>query len=342
MTWFAQVRYADQIARYSDNLDRINAKIDNARRKVYSSADIALLENVAALGRTFNIARPWQAEVERSFKKNGIPLNELLLADSTKLSPSSFDFSPLIFPIGDLVRFLSEGPGTHSFSTVTTSSQVDNEAKSWTAGGGGSFLGFSLGGGGSGSSTFAKSVSQLNSIEISFKNISEYYADRSAWFNPAVLQDPGIRKLVNERREIDNLQYVAVSLIIVRGTKLILKFSEKVKQSDWTTQSFSASGGASFLGFSIGGGGGSSRTASRITVDPTGTTVTIEDGDEVGRVLGVRVEPFLQPSKRKPQSIEELSRINPTVKKALEEFQTGKKSYMELQQMKIKALQELQ
>lgn len=296
VTWFAQIRYAEQIQTYSDELDTITSQLDAVRRSVYSPAEIALLDNIAALGRSYNIARPWQAITELSFKADGSPLNEILLADPTKLAPALFDSAPLILPIGDMRAFLTNS-GLRSFDTNTYSSTITASSRSWTAGGSGSFLGISLGGGGSGSSSFSKSISKMTSFHADFKNIGEYFIDRSAWFNPAVLEDQATRKSVEGRPEIDNLQYVSVSLIIGRGLTTILKFSEAVNSNDWNQSSFAGGGGVSFFGFSFGGHGSSSQSSSTITVDAAGTTVTIQDGDQVGRVIGARVEKFISPSK---------------------------------------------
>lgn len=338
VTWLAQIRYADIIARYSDDIDRLNGQLDAVRRGVYSANEIALLDNLFALGRAYNVARPWQAQTERNYKAQNTPLTEVLLADPTKLPPVHFDSSPLIFPLGDLNAFLT-AQGIRSAESKTLSKQIDESTRSWSASGGGSFLGWSIGGGGSGSTSFSKSIEKMSSLEMKFENVAEYYIDRSAWFNPAVLQDKDIQKILRGRRELENLQYVAVSLIIARGLTMILKFSDKVDSKDWSSQSFSAQGGVSFWGVSIGGRGGNSSASTSIKVDESGTTVTFQDGPTVGRVLGVRVEPFITLPKAAPQLSGQLTDKSPELQKALEEFKSGKRSYIEFQKEKIKAIQ---
>jgi hypothetical protein len=337
-TYLGQVRFQDQIQTYTDNLDQINAKIDAVRRRVYSPGEIAALDNYGKLSTAYNVARPWTANIERSYKANGTPLTELILADPRNLVPAMFDSSPLVFPVGDLIAFLS-ATGLRSFDTISQSSHLDSSSSSWTASGGGSFLGWSIGGGGSGSSSMTRSMSKMNSLSISFKNISEYLADRSAWFNPGVLQDPSIYRLVKTRPELGKLQYIAVSLIIARGTTLVLKFSEAANASDWSQQSFAASGGVSFLGFSFGGQGGSSSSSYSVSTSADGTTVTIQDGDKVARVLGVRVEPFLQspPPQQVPQTLRLLSEDNPELKRDVNAVQKGKMSYIEFQKKRLDA-----
>jgi uncharacterized membrane protein YgcG len=340
-TWLGQLRYQDQIQSYIADLDAVNAHIDAVRRKVYSSSEIAALENYFQLSSAYNMARPWTANIERSFKRSGTPLTELILANPKNLVLSMFDSSPLVLPVGDLIAFLS-AVGVHSLDTNTYDYHLDTASSSWNASGGGSFLGFSLGGGGSGSSTITHSVSRMTSLSISFRNISEYLADRSAWFNPGVLQDPNMYKLVKDRPELDNLQYIGVSLIIARGTTLVLKFSDAVNASDWSQQAFAANGGVSFMGFSFGAQGGSSSSSYTVNVSSDGTTVTIQDGDKVARVLGARVEPFLKkttPPQQTAHALQMLFSDSPALKVDLDSLRKGKLSYIEYQKKRLKAEQ---
>jgi len=337
-TWVVQVRYSDQVNTYSQQIDSINAQIDATRRKVYTTSEIAALDNYGNMALSYNVARPWTANVERSYQKDGTPLTELFLANPQNCVPAMFDSSPLVFPIGDLIAFLS-GQGVRGFNTSTYSYTLSTSQSSWNASGGGSFLGWHLGGGGSGSSSISNSMTQLNSLAISFANIGEYFADRSAWFNPGVLQDPNIYKLIAGRPEINNLQYVAVSLIVARGITLTLQFSHGVTASDWSQSSFAANGGVSFLGVSFGAQGGSSQSSYNITINTDSTTVTIQDGPAVARVLGVRVEPFLH-GVIAPQAdnFAMILKAQPTLQQDLSDLQHGKISYLEYQKRKLAAL----
>lgn len=335
-TWLGQVRFSDQIQSFTDDIDRINAQIDATRRRVYTTGEIAALDNLANLSQSYNIARPWTANVERSYMRQGTPLTELFLSDPRRVVPAMFDASPLVFPVGDLIAFLS-GNGLRDFNTGTYSSQLDETARSWTASGGGGFLGWSFGAGGSGSSSWSRSISKMSSVDISFKNLSEYLADRSAWFNPGVLQDKQINDLVKTRPELNKLQYIAVSLILGRGTTLILKFAEAVNNSDWSKSSFSANGGVSLLGFSFGASGGSSSSSYSISASGGGTTVTIQDDEKVCRVLGVRVEPFLKPTLQpSPESVNRLMLETPELREEIKAVRQGKESYLDFQNKRVK------
>jgi hypothetical protein len=339
ITWEAQVRYGDQIAQKSTIIDGINSRIDAVRRGVYSTSEAAVLDNISVLSSAYNVALPWTAQTERSFGSSGSPLNDLMLGDVNKIPPARFDISPLIAPVGDLKAFLSQD-GNMGFDTGSQSSQLSGGTRSWAASGGGSFLGWSLGGGGSGSSSFSRSMSQLNRITLSFKNMAEYPVDRSAWYNPAVLQDPAIYAKIKNRREVQNLQYVAVGLILVRGTNLTLTFVQQANSSDFSKASWEAHGGGSFLGFSFGGGGSNARSDYTISHDANWTNVTFADAGTTSRVVGVRVEPFLT-APPSPETLSQVVNADPSFRQILDDFESGKTTYSEFQKAKISAMQKI-
>jgi hypothetical protein len=345
--WSALIHYTDQLRIYSDEVEQILSAIDATRRGVYTPTEIAALDNQAYLGSEYNINRPWTANIERSLVRNGTPLTDLILANPRNFVPAMFDSSPLVLPIGDLRKFLTD-KGERGFDTQTTSFELNESSRRWNASGGGSFLFWSASGGGSGSSSMSRSVSKMTSIGVSFQNLSEYLAERGQWFNPGVLQDPELQSLVQTRPEVKNLQYIAVSLIIARGTKLVLRFSEAVNTSDWSESSWNAGGGASFLGFSFGARGGSSSSNYRLTRNADNTTVTIEDGDQVTRILGVRVERFLNPPAEgmpRLDTLEDSAGMAPdlaTVQSELKKVKQGKLSYVQFQKNRLAAMQKSQ
>lgn len=337
-TWFEQARYADVILSYSENIDRLNTRIDAVRRSVYTQSEQGVLDNLSYLSKAYDIARPWNAQTELGANP---PLTDLYLADPTHLPLSMYDSSPLVFPVGNLVQFLS-GNGARSFNSRTYKSTTDSGTDSWNASGGGSFLSWSLGGGGSGSSSFSKTMTHLESFQVSFKNVGEYLVDRSSWFNPGVLQDPKVLKTVASRRELKNLQWVSVSMIVARGLTMTLQFDDTVNSSDFSESAWNAHGGGSIFGISLGGGGGGSTSRTHIAVSQDGKSVTFTDDDTLCRVLGVRVEPFVSIPKAvvavtpMPARLDHLMKM-PAVNEAFSEFKKGKLNYIEFQKAKVKA-----
>jgi hypothetical protein len=343
IAWQAQVRYGDQISTLSQNIDKITSQIAQVRRKVYTPSEQAVLDNLGFLGSAYAMARPWFAQVEVEQKQAGAPITALMLGDVHNLNPGMFDEGPLILPQGNLLTFLNAPAGNFGFDTGHQSYQLSAGASSWAASGGVSFAGWSVGGGGSGSSSFSHSMSTLNSVTLSFDNVAEYMVSRGGWFQPGVLLDPNIQKLLVGRPEFSSLQYVAVSLILVRGTKLTLKFSQAANSSDWSQRSFAASGGASFMGFGFSVGGGSSSSSYTVNNSSDWTTVNIIDAPSTVRVIGARVEPFipLVPTAT-PASDAELAKINDAFAADLKKFDTGQSSYIDLQKSKVTALKALQ
>jgi hypothetical protein len=342
ITWQAQVRYGDQISRLSQNIDKINSQIAQVRRKVYTPSEQAVLDNLEYLGSAYAMARPWFAQVEIEQKQAGAPITALMLGNVQNLNPGMFDEAPLILPQGNLSTFLTAPAGNFGFDTGHWSYQLSQGASSWAASGGVSFSGWSVGGGGSGSSSFSRSMTTLNQITLSFDNIAEYMITRGGWFQPGVLQDPKVQKVLGGRPEFSNLQYVAVSLILVRGTKLTLKFSQAANSSDWSQRSFAASGGVSFMGFGFSAGGSNSSSSYTVNNSADWTTVNIIDAPSTVRVIGARVEPFIPVAPTAtPTADAELAKFDANFGADLKKFNSGQLSYVELQNSKITALKTL-
>lgn len=340
ITWQGEIHYRDQVATLSRAVTRIISQINQTRRKVYTASERAVLDNIEWLSDAYEMARPWYAQVEIEQKEAGNPVSSTMLNDAHTLNPGMFDIGPLILPQGNLNSFLTTPAGKFGFDTGTQSYDLTQEASSWAASGGVSWGGWSIGGSGGGSSSYSNEVKTLNSISINFDNIAEYKITRGGWFQPGVLKDPYVQKILNGRPELDNLHYVAVSLVLVRGTNITLKFSKSVNASRWSQQSFGASGGASFMGFGFSVGGGSNSSSYKVSNSADWTTVSFVDSPSVVRVIGVRVEPYLTPAVTNPLVATEavLVRSDSNLKAALERFNKGKMTYLEFQEMKIKAL----
>ncbi len=344
ITWLNQARYREALKGFTQNIDSHNAKIDAIRRSKYNQTEQAILNNMNALTDSYYLARPWNASTERTCRASGTPLSDAFLADPDHVPPNLFDISSQIIPIGDLGAFLAAS-GSRSFSSTDNLSTTTTANSNWGGGGGGgvSIFGVTIGGGGgaSGSSSFTKTVSTMAGYTVAFQNIAEYYADRNAWFDPAVLQDPVFQKMVKGRPELSNLKYIAVSLIVARGLNMQLTFAQAVNKNEWSNQGIDAQGGISFLGFSFGGHGSSSSTTTTVEVNNSGTVVTFTDSPNVCRVLGVRVEQILpdnvQAVATRRDRLSRLTEVDSTLQSTLKDFTEGKASYVDLQKARIEA-----
>ena len=338
LKWLEDVRYADQMNVYSSSIDRLDAQIGALRRSKYTVQEAALLDNLDALSPSFNLARPRYAQNEIDAAADGHRLTDTTLADPHQTPAALYDSSPLILPIADLRAFLTNS-GSRGFDTLTTSRSVSAGSQSWYGSGGASFGGWSVGGSGSGASSYNNDISSLKSVHISFDNVDEIFIDRGQWFNPGVLQDPATNKLVSGLSQLQYLKYVAVSLFVGRGLNMTLNLGHNASNSDWSTSTINAHGGASFLGCSFGGGGGSTHTSSNFTSNADGANITFKDGATVIRVLGARVEPFLINQRAATGSID--VQKSPAFQAALQKFEAGSQTYISLQREKIQSLKTL-
>jgi uncharacterized membrane protein YgcG len=326
VTFLSQIRYADQIDQYTKNINMILAAQDAVRRSAYSDIEQRLLDVVYALNITAAEGRPRRPNYERT-----VPgVNELSFSNPDKLDQHIFDVAPAAYPLGDLSAFLTRS-GTRNLSIGKSFTGTYKHDQSWSGGGSGraSFFGISLGGGGgsSGSSSFTQTISKTNSIDISFANVADYLVDRDVWFNPSLFQNEDLLKSLSKIPGYSRLQYVSVSLVLARGLTLTLKFDSGVDSNSWSKQNFQASGGASILGFSLGGGGSNSRYDSTVEVSGDRKSVTFKDDPQLVRVLGVRLERVIPAPAAAVASTDENS--------PLARFRAGKIDYLQYQNSKF-------
>jgi hypothetical protein len=323
------VRYADQIASYTQNIDMIVGTLDAVRRSKFDPQEQTLLDIITELSETKKLVRPKRPTFERTVKD----VTDLTFANPTLRNNATMDSSPAMYPLGDLVKFLKL-PGVRQISITKASTSAAQHDKSWSAGGSVSYGFFSLGGGGSGSSHFREDIKKSGGISISFENMAEYLVDRELWFNPGIFSDAKLVPVISKVPGIERLQYVAVSLIIARGLTLQLTFENSISTESWSKQSFAASGGVSVFGFSFGGSGSSSSYDYSLDVSADGKTVTFKDDPQLTRILAVRLEQLASVPKERFELATGLDAAAPD--SPLGRFRSGRMSYKDLQSSKFK------
>lgn len=337
INFLESVRYADQIASYTANIDMIVGSIDAVRRSKFSPAEQKLLDVLNELSDTKKLVRPKRPTFERTVKD----VTDLTFANPTLRNNATMDTSPPIYPVGDLVKFLKL-PGPKSFSVNKGSVAAEQHDRSWSAGGSIGYGMFSIGGSASGSSSFRQDISKSAGISVGFENLSEYLVDREMWFDPSLFSDAELATTLSKIPGIGRLQYVSVSLIIARGLTLQLTFNDSITTSSWSKRSFAASGGISVFGFSFGASGGNSSYDYNLDVSTDGKTVTFKDDPQLSRVLAVRLEPLATvPQERlaaesNPNIASDMEAAAPGSSSPLGKFRKGEISYKELQQTKFK------
>ncbi|MBL8311211.1 MAG: hypothetical protein JNL19_12355 [Burkholderiales bacterium] len=325
ITFLNNIQYESQLQTYRDPVSDTLSEMNAIRRGVYKPWEQAVLDAFEALSEDSSESRPLQPTFERSWAAAGRPpLTDLDFSTPIFRSPTLFDVTPGIYPTSDLSAFL-RNQGTRRIDISSSSQYQHTHDSAWGASGSASYMFFSVGGSGGGSSHFAQDIRKSNALTFEFANMEEVLADRQLWFNPQALIDPNVRKLIGTLPAYNRLQYVSVSAIIARGLTLTVSFSSSVATQSWTQQSIAASGGISIFGFGFGGGGSSSQSDSTVTVSADGSSVTFKDGPKVARVLGYRIEPFIKPmqdTSKKPLT-------------SLDPVKSGAMSYINFQQRRF-------
>ena len=325
LNFLESVRYADQVGSLSDEIDDLVGQIDSVRRSAYSADEQLILDNLSNLSKTSMISRPRRASFERTVPN----VNDLTFADPKVRVEALCDISAPIYPLGDLVKFLNS-TGSRDIEITKTSTVTTQHDSQWSAGGSVRYGFFSIGGGGSGSSSYKSEVTKSNSIKLEFENVAEYLIDRDFWFNPVVFEKPDLLKLFTKIGGLDRFEFVSVSLVIARGLKLTLKFDVAIDESQWTKRQFSASGGVSVLGFSFGASGSNSSYDYTAEVAADKRSVTFKDDPQLTRVLAYRLDPFVKVKSGRLALATDASVVD-----ALASFNAAKLSYLDLQKAKF-------
>jgi len=335
INFLESVRYADQIASYTQNIDMIVGTLDAVRRTKFSQPEQKLLDVMNELSDTKKLVRPKRPTFERTVKD----VSDLTFANPTLRNNATMDTSPAMYPVGDLVKFLKL-PGTRTLAINKSSTSAEQHDRSWSAGGSVRFGFFSLGGSGSGSSSYRQDIKKSAGLSIGFENIAEYLVDREMWFDPSIFDTPDLASVLSKIPGVERLQYISVSLIVARGLTLQLTFDNSVSTESWSKRAFSASGGVSVFGFSFGGSGGGSSYDYNLDVSADGKSVTFKDDPQLTRVLAVRLESLASVPKERFQ-LEAASGEIPSGMEAappsspVGRFRKGDITYKELQNTKF-------
>ena len=334
LNFLETIFYADQIQQYTNDIGQIVIELDMVRRAAYTPAQQKLLAALLELAETKKIARPKNARIEKSLKD----VNEFTWARPDYRSEALCDVSPSSFAVGDLTNFLSKR-GFREITIDKNSTVTVQHDKVWSGGANASysFTFFSIGGGGGGSgeSHYSRSVATTQSLGLSFENISEVFVDRDLWFDPSLFKDPELKKILDPIPGTDRLAYVSVSLVIARGLKITLNFSETVTETEWSRETFGGRGGFSLFGFGFGGGGSSSRYDYRSEVSTDKKSVTFSDDPMYARLLAVRVEQFVDKPAKKPGLLPQFLASAPEAKALQAMLHSGVISYADFQKSKI-------
>lgn len=333
--YYEDVRYPDRIKEHSSRITDWVMRIEQVRRAAYTPAETLFLNTVAEMAETKKIARPLRPTFEKTTQGAN---SDLFYADRTKTPEALCDISLPIYPLGDLVKFITDTGEREPINIQKGTSFTHKHDESWSGGGKASIpifnVGIGFGGGASGSSSFIKNVKTAIGISIKFENIAEVLVDRGYWFNPGLFDEPGISDMLFKHDGIiKRLRFAAASLIICRGLTLSMSSSEEFDNETWSTKNIKAKGGARFMGFKFGGSGSRTENDYTLTTSDDKRTVTFKDNSNLCRLLGVRLVDFAKP--REDTAIIEALPIDAPRSRflsevALKDLFSGKASYREI------------
>lgn len=144
---------------------------------------------------------------------------------------------------------------------------------------------------------FRQSIKNLESIKIECDFLGEYWVNRRNWFSSDVFNNKYVKEILkNEPDTVALLSMCISSMIIVRGLRVTYKFEHEDDTTIWSSYSYGGGGGFSVFGIGFGGSGGSSGSKFDHVVNKQDKTVTFSDGENVCRLLALRVSPLMDVS----------------------------------------------
>lgn len=137
---------------------------------------------------------------------------------------------------------------------------------------------------------FRQSLGNLVNVKISCDFMGEYWVNRRNWFSSPILSNPYVQEVLkNDPASTALLANVVSSMIIVRGLKVSYIFKTVEDTKIWSSYAYGASGGFKVFGIGASLGGSSSGSKLDAKVYEKEKTVTFSDGEDVCRLLAMRV-----------------------------------------------------
>ncbi|MBF2790034.1 MULTISPECIES: hypothetical protein [Enterobacter] len=142
---------------------------------------------------------------------------------------------------------------------------------------------------------FRQSLQNLESISISCDFMGEYWVGRRDWFSSTILNNKYVVEALKKNPSYSyRLALCISSMIIVRGLKVKYKFKKVEDTAIWSSYNYSGGGGYGAFGVDFGSvSGGTSGNSYDHIVDTTENSVTFFDGNDVCRLIALRVSPII-------------------------------------------------
>lgn len=264
--------------------------INDIRQKAYPDDETRQLSNIYRFGFDvgYRMIRPYEWRLETVNKYDEIQLAQAWVYGN--IGSGSFDIGQEILPSGDLELFLNR-EGKRGFSITKGAISEETHEKHWRTSGSARWGFFKASASVNHTDKWNLLISKTNKIEISFENLSEYWVRRGRWYDSTIFDFKVVKDfLKNDPILATKLSYAISSLLIGRGLKITLTFSDSNEFNHWSSTSSSAGGGFKIFGIGASGNGTYNQSDFKHTVDTANKTVTFFDDANHTRLLGFRVE----------------------------------------------------
>ena len=335
--YFNTFNFAERIRQLKNQISDSILDIDTIRDNAYPDDDarqLVLLMRYATLDQ-YLMTRPTTPKLEHEYKYDEARIAQMWIYGNLNYFETSID----LLPSGFLEQFVTN-VGERSYLIKKKTDATYSHDKDWHVSASAGWDFFSASVDASYSEHVRESISKINSVEIGFKNIAEYWVRRGMWYSNTIFDMKRVTdKLQKYPTLAANLSQIISSVVIGRGMWIKYYFDSKDDYKYWENISVSGSAGYNFLGMETAQLGGSySESTIRTFTNEVEKSVTFADSDDHCRLVGFRVDNLLGEATQPLLDFETGRWSERTDVPAIGGYLAGKISYNDLRDARAKAL----
>jgi hypothetical protein len=284
--------FAERIKQIKNDISDKLMDIDIIRDRGYPDDDarqIMLFMRYATLSQ-YLMTRPTTPMLEAKLKYDEVRIAQMWIYENL----AYFETSVEVKPSGFLDRFI-ENVGEKSFKVIKQANATHQHDVDWhtSASGGWGFWKARV------NTDYEKhvreSITKIQSVEVGFKNISEYWVRRGQWYSNTIFDFARTQTLLKKNPTLAaNLAQVVSSVIIGRGMWVKFYFQDQNDYKEWDKLSISGGVGYDFFGMTTANLAGSYNESNINTYfNNTEKSVTFTDSETHCRLVGFKIDALM-------------------------------------------------
>ncbi len=328
IAYYNTFAFATKLRRIKGDILQAHEDMSFVRMRQYPDQESRILAKLYRFANSeqYKVARPVNPRLEADDGYDDIKLAQLWIYGNLG---ASFDVGANVRPSGHLENFL-DNQGKRGFSIRKKVDDVTVHDSHWkTSGSARKWFFWKVSAAVEHKKHYESSIKKVNSIQINFENVAEYWVNRGRWYSSAIFDYGYIKEyLDNHPDTATDLSYAITSAIIGRGLTITVKFESTEEFETWSKLDVKGSASFSLFGINVpGGASGYNSYDFHKKVDTAAKTVTFVDSSDHCRLLGFRVEKLFETDEE--SRARDLLYWEETMEPELEALSSGKISFKE-------------